>query len=73
MRILMLTQFYQPIVGGEEQIVKDLSVELVRRGHEVAVVTLWQEGFQDFEPNAGTHLPGPIPKRCGRCTESLIR
>jgi glycosyltransferase involved in cell wall biosynthesis len=56
MRILMLTQFYQPIVGGEEQIVKDLSVELVRRGHEVAVVTLWQEGFQDFEIDQGVRI-----------------
>ena len=27
MRILMLTQFYPPIIGGEERIVQDLSVE----------------------------------------------
>jgi glycosyltransferase involved in cell wall biosynthesis len=45
----MLTQFYQPIIGGEEQIVKDLSVELAQRGHEVAVATLWHEGFDDYE------------------------
>lgn len=56
MRILMLTQFYHPIVGGEEQIVKDMSVELVRRGHEVAVVTLWQDGFQDFEIDQGVQI-----------------
>jgi glycosyltransferase involved in cell wall biosynthesis len=56
MRILMLTQFYQPIIGGEEQIVKDLSVELARRGHEVAVATLWQEGFQEFEINQSVQV-----------------
>jgi glycosyltransferase involved in cell wall biosynthesis len=49
MRILMLTQFYQPIIGGEEQIVKDLSFALAQRGHEVAVATLWHEGLKNFE------------------------
>ncbi len=49
MRILMLTQFYHPIIGGEERMVQDLSVELVRRGHEVAVATLWHEGLEEHE------------------------
>ena len=40
MRILMLAQFYPPIIGGEERHVYNLSVELVARGHEVAVVTI---------------------------------
>jgi glycosyltransferase involved in cell wall biosynthesis len=56
MRILMLTQFYQPIIGGEERIVQDLSVELARRGHEVAVATLWHEGFQDYEIDQGVRI-----------------
>jgi glycosyltransferase involved in cell wall biosynthesis len=42
MRILMLAQSYAPVVGGEERIVEDLSVELARRGHEVHVATLRQ-------------------------------
>jgi glycosyltransferase involved in cell wall biosynthesis len=42
MRILMVAQSFSPIVGGEERIVEDLSVELVRRGHEVEVATLRQ-------------------------------
>jgi glycosyltransferase involved in cell wall biosynthesis len=42
MRILMLAQSFSPVVGGEERIVEDLSVELVRRGHEVGVATLRQ-------------------------------
>src|SRR5215472_10913122 len=40
MRILMLAQFYPPIIGGEERYVRNLSVELVARGHDVAVATL---------------------------------
>jgi glycosyltransferase involved in cell wall biosynthesis len=56
MRILMLTQFYHPIIGGEERIVQDLSVELARRGHEVSVVTLWHEGFRDQEIDRGVHI-----------------
>lgn len=44
MRILMLTQSYPPIVGGEERAVEDLSAELAARGHEVAVATLRQPG-----------------------------
>src|SRR5262245_16957887 len=42
MRVLMLAQSYSPVVGGEERIVEDLSLELVRRGHEVTVATLAQ-------------------------------
>jgi len=40
MRILMLTQFYPPIIGGEERHVVSLSEALVARGHEVAVATM---------------------------------
>lgn len=46
MRILMLTQSYPPIVGGEERAVEDLGVELAARGHEVAVATLCQPGSE---------------------------
>lgn len=38
----MLAQSYSPVVGGEERIVEDLSVELARRGHQVGVATLTQ-------------------------------
>jgi glycosyltransferase involved in cell wall biosynthesis len=49
MRILMLAQFYPPVVGGEEQHVRTLSTELAARGHHVAVATLWNEGLPLFE------------------------
>lgn len=40
MRILMLTQFYPPVIGGEERHVKVLSEALASRGHHVVVVTI---------------------------------
>lgn len=49
MKILMLTDFYPPIVGGVEQHVRNLSAALVARGHSVAVATLWHEGSAAFE------------------------
>lgn len=56
MRILMLTQFYPPLIGGEERHVRNLSIELVARGHEVAVATLWQEGLEEFEDDQGVRV-----------------
>jgi glycosyltransferase involved in cell wall biosynthesis len=52
----MISQFYPPTVGGEERMVYDLSVELVKRGHRVAVLTLRQEGMPDYEVVEGVHL-----------------
>ena len=49
MRVLMLTQSYPPIIGGIEGHVQNLSRQLVANGHHVAVATLWQTGFQEFE------------------------
>lgn len=40
MRILMITDFYWPYLGGVEQHVRTLSQELSKRGHEVMVATL---------------------------------
>jgi glycosyltransferase involved in cell wall biosynthesis len=44
MRILMLAQFFPPIIGGEERHVKTLSEALVARGHEVSVATIRHAG-----------------------------
>jgi len=44
-RILMVSQFFPPVIGGEERMVEAMSVELSRRGHQVAVATL-QSGDQ---------------------------
>jgi glycosyltransferase involved in cell wall biosynthesis len=56
MRILMLSQFYPPVIGGEEQHVRTLSIELAARGHDIAVVTLWQQGLAKFELDRGVRI-----------------
>ena len=56
MRVLMLAQFYSPIVGGEERHVQDLSIELVNRGHDVVVATFWQQGLAEFEVDQGIRI-----------------
>lgn len=56
MRILMLAQFFQPILGGEERHVQDLCTELIQRGHDVAIVTLWKNGLPSFEVDRGLRI-----------------
>jgi glycosyltransferase involved in cell wall biosynthesis len=56
MRILMLAQFYPPILGGTEQYVRALSIELVARGYDVAVATIWHEGLAPFEIDEGVRI-----------------
>jgi glycosyltransferase involved in cell wall biosynthesis len=56
MHILMLSQFYPPIIGGVEQHVRTLSIELVARGHNVAVITLWHKGLAEFEQDQGVRV-----------------
>jgi glycosyltransferase involved in cell wall biosynthesis len=68
LRILMLAQFYSPVVGGEEQLVRTLSIELAARGHAVSVATQSHPAAPAFEIDAGVrvhriqgmlhHLPG---------------
>ena len=52
----MLAQFYPPTIGGEERHVRALSVELVARGYDVTVATLWQEGLPEFECDQGVRV-----------------
>ena len=56
MRILMLSQFYPPFIGGEAMQVQALSAELAARGHDVAVVTLWHQGLAPFEEEQGVRV-----------------
>lgn len=39
MKILLLTQFYPPVVGGEERHVRNLAAALAARGHQATVAT----------------------------------
>jgi glycosyltransferase involved in cell wall biosynthesis len=52
----MLSQFYPPIIGGEETHVSTLSRALAARGHHVCVVTLWNEGLPKFELDQGVRV-----------------
>lgn len=44
MRILLLAQWYPPMIGGEEGHVRNLAIGLSERGHQVSVATLVQPG-----------------------------
>jgi glycosyltransferase involved in cell wall biosynthesis len=55
-RILMVTQFYAPTVGGQERVVEDLSRELIARGHHVAVVALQQGGLPEISDISGVRV-----------------
>jgi glycosyltransferase involved in cell wall biosynthesis len=56
MRIMMVAQWFPPIIGGEERHVLRLGQELIQRGHEVTVVTLLQTGLPEFEEVAGMRV-----------------
>jgi glycosyltransferase involved in cell wall biosynthesis len=56
MRIMMITYGYPPVIGGAEQHIRNLSAELVSRGHEVSVVTLWHESLPEFEIDQGVRV-----------------
>lgn len=56
MRILMVAQFYPPIVGGVERHVHSLATALAARGHSVAVATLWHSGLPEFEVDQGVNI-----------------
>lgn len=56
MRILMVSQFYAPTVGGQERMVEDLSRELIARGHHVAVVTLQHGDLPEVDEVSGVRV-----------------
>ncbi len=49
MRVLMVTDFYEPLLGGVEQHVRTLAHQLCRRDHEVIVATLRVDGTAAHE------------------------
>jgi glycosyltransferase involved in cell wall biosynthesis len=56
MRIILATDFYPPFLGGVELQVQSLSRNLVRRGHEVTVITVWRRGLPEAETDEGVHV-----------------
>lgn len=56
MKILLLTQFYPPIMGGIERHVQALGAGLAARGHNVSVATLWHKGLAEFEMDGAARV-----------------
>ena len=56
MRILMLIDSYPPMIGGAQQYVRNLSIALVARGHDVAVATLADTGLEPYEVDQGVRV-----------------
>jgi glycosyltransferase involved in cell wall biosynthesis len=56
MRVLMLTQFYPPFIGGEERHVHTLSTRLAARGHDVAVATIGGPDMPAFAEEQGVRV-----------------
>jgi glycosyltransferase involved in cell wall biosynthesis len=52
-RILLVAQWYRPMIGGEERHVRDLGHELARTGHQVAVATLRHQGQPEVSDDDG--------------------
>jgi glycosyltransferase involved in cell wall biosynthesis len=68
-KVLLLAQFYPPVIGGEERHVRNLSIELASRGHDVHVACLdvGQPPVSDpgvtvhVLPNLGARVPALYP------------
>lgn len=70
----MLAQSFAPVIGGEERVVENLSLELAGRGHEVAIATLRQPGADPREPGGGVRvlpLRSSVSRAAGAGAERL--
>jgi glycosyltransferase involved in cell wall biosynthesis len=67
-KVLLLAQFFPPVIGGEERHVQDLAVQLAKRGHDVVVGTQKHADAPDVEefPEGYTvHRVGSVMGRLG--------
>jgi glycosyltransferase involved in cell wall biosynthesis len=53
MRILLVSDYYAPDVGGAERQTQLLAHELRQRGHQVEVATIWSPGLPSTEDDGG--------------------
>lgn len=51
MKILHTVQFYHPNVGGAQEVIRQISEQLARRGHEVTVATSYHPQRASFKLN----------------------
>jgi glycosyltransferase involved in cell wall biosynthesis len=52
----MVSDFYQPYVGGVEVVVRNLAYALSERGHEVSVATIRAEGLSGYEEDGAIRV-----------------
>jgi L-malate glycosyltransferase len=63
MRILVLTHEFPPVGGGGGHVAQDISNRLVRRGHEIRVLTAHFEGLSSDETVEGVRIQRVPSKR----------
>jgi glycosyltransferase involved in cell wall biosynthesis len=76
MRILLLSQFYPPVIGGEERHVRNLGAALAQRGHHVSVGTLMHPGSPETELDGAVRvhrLRGTLQRLSGLYADSERR
>jgi glycosyltransferase involved in cell wall biosynthesis len=76
MRVLLLSQFYPPVIGGEERHVRNLGAALAQRGHHVSVGTLMHSGSPETELDGAVRvhrLHGTLRRLSGLHTDSERR
>lgn len=56
MRILLLSQFYPPVIGGEERHVRNLALALAARGHQVSVATQAGRAASGMTPDGAVRV-----------------
>ena len=56
LRVLLVIDFYPPLIGGAELQTQLLAEELTRRGHKVTVATVWHRGLRETEASHGVTI-----------------
>jgi glycosyltransferase involved in cell wall biosynthesis len=55
-KILIVSDHYPPFIGGAHRQTKLLAKELIQRGYEVKVATVWHGGFPEQEDDEGVKV-----------------
>jgi glycosyltransferase involved in cell wall biosynthesis len=56
MRILLVSDYYPPYIGGVQRQIQLLGRELRSRGHSVGVATIWSRGAPQVEDDGGVEV-----------------
>ena len=75
MRILIVSDFYKPLIGGAERQMSLIAKYFIMQGYQVCVVTMWHEGLQEYEIDSGViirRLKG-LTNRVAEHIEAIFR